>query len=261
MSIDMTGLARLGKTGLDKVLTEIPRGQAKEGISFAFKVKAAAWVKGDKYGYMYHLDVVVRTLDMQALLGALLWKVYPSMLPDEITEAIDCDVYDNTWWLVRTEVNPSSKADPPRTRLHLIDTQQGLDAQQTGPTKPAATPGMVSVPLESSERGQPGAGGEPDWTERDKTLERCMPAEEPPTIPLQSDGMPYYPGKDEPPANNPQLVSPGPKASHDQGDAVAQGPPPATCSHENIMIVKEHEVAGKIVGTGFYCKDCGERVG
>jgi len=79
---------------------------------------------------------VVRTLYMQAVLGALLWKMYPSMLPGEIIEAIDCDLYDDTWWLVRTEVNAKSKAEPPRTLLHLIDTQQGLDA--SGPPKPRA---------------------------------------------------------------------------------------------------------------------------
>ena len=135
MSIDMTGLARLGSVGLQKVLTEIPKGQAKEGIQFAFKIKKAGWQES-KYGYRYSLDVVVRTLDMQAVLGAVLWKVYPSMLPADIIEAIDCDLYDDTWWLVRTEINEKSKADPPRTLLHLIDTQQGLDA--SGPPKPRA---------------------------------------------------------------------------------------------------------------------------
>jgi len=146
----MTKLKHLGKVGLEKVLTEIPKGQATVGIQFAFKIKIAAWREG-KYGYRYHLDVVIRTLDMQAVLGDLLWKVYPSFLPRDIVEAIDTDDYTDTWWLVYTENNPNSKADPPRTRLHLIDTQQGLDAH-SGPSKPA--PGedaeVTPIPLEPS---------------------------------------------------------------------------------------------------------------
>ncbi len=133
MPIDMTKLARLGSVGLAKVLTMIPRGQAEEGVQFAFKIKKARWAKSD-YGYRYHLDVVVRTLDMQAVLGSELWKVYPSLLPQETIEAIDTDCYDDTWWLVYTESNPKSKADPKKTILHLIDTQQGLDAH-SGPPK------------------------------------------------------------------------------------------------------------------------------
>ena len=172
MSIDMTGLARLGSVGLAKVLTEIPKGNAKEGIQFAFKIKKAAWNEG-KYGYRYHLDVVVRSLDMQVVLGAMLWKLYPSMLPADVIEAIDCDTYDDTWWLVRTEVNAKSKADPPRTLLHLIDTQEGIGMQESGPSKPADSSellrlgerqqrGVHATPTEAgSERGQPGAGGEP----------------------------------------------------------------------------------------------------
>ncbi len=162
MSIDLTGLERLGSVGLAKVLSEIPRGQAKEGIHIAFKIKKAAWVKGEKYGHMYHLDVVIRSLDMQIVLGSELWKVYPSFLPQDITEAIDTDTYDDTWWLVYTENNPNSKADPPRTRLHLIDTQEGIDAH-SGPSKPTGA-SIVSPSDAPSERGQPAEGEDPPST-------------------------------------------------------------------------------------------------
>ena len=220
MSIDMTGLARLGKTGLDKVLTEIPRGQAKEGIQFAFKIKKAIW-EDSKYGYRYNLDVVVRTLDMQTVLGALLWKMYPSMLPEEIIEAIDCDTYDGQWYLVRTEVNPNSKADPPRTRLHLIDTQQGLDAPQTGPPKPAAAQ-VEAAPgtLTSSERGQPGAGGSP--TAMEEVI--LSPSEPPATYP------------------------PACTAHHHTGPIVMVANPAIA-----VWTTDDEP--------GFYCKVCGERVG
>jgi hypothetical protein len=238
MTIDMTGLERLGSVGLDKVFTEIPKGQAKEGIQFAFKIKKAAWIEG-KYGYRYHLDVVIRTLDMQTVLASKLWKVYPSMLGPEIIDAIDTDNYDDTWWLVYTEENPNSKANPPRTRLHLIDTQQGtkqypftasqdsivtapggpvasvngvhtegIDGSNahTGPSKPAAgdLSSLTADPVcNGSERGQPG------------------------------------PGEEDPPSTSP-------------------GTP---CLHENIKLSKEHLVDDEPVPGGFYCKDCGKRVG
>jgi len=160
MSIDMTGLERLGSVGIAKLLTSIPRGQAKEGIQLAFKIKKAGWVKGD-YGHRYHLDVVIRTLDMQTVLASELWKVYPSMLPHDVIEAIDTDTYDDVWFLVRTVVNENSKADPKKTKLHLIDTQEGINAH-TGPSKPAADTSPVVLHTGSAaERGQPGPGEEP----------------------------------------------------------------------------------------------------
>ena len=241
MSIDMTGLARLGSVGLAKVLTDIPRGEAKEGIQFAFKVKKAAWIKGEKYGYMYHLDVVVRTLDMQTVLGTLLWKVYPSMLPEDIIEAIDCDTYDNTWWLVRTEVNEKSKASPPRTLLVLIDRQEGLDT--SGPSKPAADmqesrcqsgpeSSVPVAPLGSSERGQAGAGGEAE-------LHSSSAASQPPAkrLPLCATEMPAG------------------GVCSDTGVTTAK-----PCLHEgHLSLVKEPNTSGR--AAGFYCDDCGGRVG
>ena len=228
MSIDMTGLARLGSVGLAKVLTEIPKGQAKEGIQFAFKIKKAIW-EDSKYGYRYNLDVVVRTLDMQTVLGALLWKMYPSMLPEEIIEAIDCDTYDGQWYLVRTEVNPSSKADPPRTKLHLIDTQQGLDAPQTGPPKPAAAQ-VEAAPgtLTSSERGQPGAGG--------------LHQAEAPVAHISTAGD-SEPGVDATPTLD------------------VTEPPATPCPHPTQMFVPDWLARASNKEKGFYCKDCGERVG
>ena len=239
MSIDMTGLARLGTVGRDKVLTEIPRGQAKEGIHFAFKIKKAQWVKGEKYGYMYHLDVVIRTLDMQTVLGALLWKMYPSMLPEEITEAIDCDTYDDQWYLVRTEVNAKSKADPPRTLLHLIDTQQGIGMQESGPSKPAAaheqdvgarSPAPAGEqPSSSSERGQPGAGGMLD------TAVGSAGADQP--------GQPLQ-----------QLATEPPAAPCPQADPLGDLTDP--CPHLNTGFFYARD------GSRFQeCLDCGERVG
>ena len=222
MSIDMTGLARLGTVGLQKVLTEIPKGNAKEGIQFAFKIKKAMW-EDSKYGHRYNLDVVVRTLDMQAVLGALLWKLYPSMLPDDIIEAIDCDTYDGQWYLVRTEVNAKSKADPPRTLLHLIDTQQGIGMQESGPSKPAADvlpasqPTGASVQSVGSERGQPGAGGMLD------TAVGSAGAEQP-GQPLQQ---------------------------------LATEPPAAPCPHTAVRLIENEQGETE----GFQCKECGERVG
>lgn len=216
MSIDMTGLERLGSVGLDKVFTEIPKGKAKEGIHFAFKIKKAQWLEG-KYGHRYGLDVVIRTLDMSTVLSSSLWKVYPSMLPQDIIESIDCDIYNDTWWLVRTVVNPRSKATPPSTMLSLIDTQQGLDAQ-SGPSKPAAVLASEAhqashgVPVDSSMRGQPAPG------------EVEVPG---PVIPVESS----------------TAASPGNPCPHD-------GP--------------KHFAAGSAemeIEEGFYCKDCGERVG
>jgi len=204
MSIDMTGLERLGSVGLDKLFTEVPRGQAKEGVSFAFKIKKVAWVEG-KYGHRYECDVVIRTLDMQTVLASKLWKLYPSMLPQEVTEAIDTDTYDGDWYLVYTEVNPNSKATPPRTRLHLIDVQEGIDAQ-SGPSKPAAVdaPDHVREALtDSRRRGQPAPGEE-----------------------RMADAT---------------IASPG-----------------NPCLHENVHMVFEENGEGR---HGFYCKDCGERVG
>ena len=211
MSIDMTGLERLGSVGIAKVLSELPKGQAKVGIQLAFKIKKAAWIKGDKYGYMYHLDVVIRTLDMQTVLSSELWKVYPSMLPGDVIEAIDTDTYDDTWFLVRTVVNENSKAEPKRTKLHLIDTQEGLNAH-SGPLKPVAetVPHDLGPAINSNQRGQPTAG------EGEQILGTVL------------HNTPYEPS------------------------------PATPCSH--------HGDAQFHAGTednepGFYCKDCGERVG
>lgn len=218
MSLDLTGLERLGSVGLAKVLSELPKGQAKVGIQLAFKIKKAAWVKGDKYGYMYHLDVVIRTLDMQTVLSSELWKVYPSMLPGDVIEAIDTDTYDDTWFLVRTVVNESSKADPKRTKLHLIDTQEGLNAH-SGPPKPTVGLNSQAATLGSdtggSERGQPGVdrvvdtvGGEADIVGSTSTVSKASPS--------------------------------------------------TPCPHENVKMCAD---ALDDVPDGFYCKDCGERVG
>ena len=200
----MTKLKHLGKVGLEKVLTEIPKGQATVGIQFAFKIKIAAWREG-KYGYRYHLDVVVRTLDMQAVLGDLLWKVYPSFLPRDIVEAIDTDDYTDTWWLVYTENNPNSKADPPRTRLHLIDTQQGLDAH-SGP------PNLKSVGQHTDT---------PPSSVNAAALEGGQPA----------------PGEESPPT--PSTASPGTPCLH--------------TGNIKLAITDDDQ--------GFFCEDCGERVG
>jgi hypothetical protein len=154
MSIDLTGLERLGSIGLEKIFTEIPKGQAKEGIQFAFKIKKVAWVDG-KYGYQYHCDVVIRTLDMQTVLASKLWKVYPSLFPPEVVEAIDTDTYDGNWYLVYTEINPGSKAIPPRTRLHYIDTQQGIDAH-SGPSNLPQSQATVPDTIEQGGKPAPG---------------------------------------------------------------------------------------------------------
>ena len=144
-----TGWERLGSIGRDKMLTQLPKGMAPEGIYFALKVKKAAWIEG-QYGYRYHLDVVVRTIDLQTVLGSMLWKLYPSMLPDDITDAIDTDTFDENWFLINTVVNANSKADPPRTKFNLIDVQEGMHSLQTHPP-PQETP----LPPVSSPGGSP----------------------------------------------------------------------------------------------------------
>ena len=214
MSIDLTGLKHLGSVGLEKILTEIPKGQAKAGIQFAFKIKIAAWKEG-KYGYRYHLDVVIRTLDMQAVLASLLWKVYPSFLPQDITEAIDTDDYGDTWWLVYTEDNPASKAEPKRTRLHLIDTQQGLDAH-SGPPKP-------SQELHT------------------------------PTAPAVVESAPVPEGRGQP--------APGEDNNHETSRSAIEASPGTPCPHLKVYMVRAEDVVAMNKGEGFYCKDCGERVG
>ena len=115
---------------------------------------------------------------------------------------------------------------------------------QTGPPKPAAVARYVpeagchqrtegKFNEDGSERGQPGAGGE---------------------------------HRGDPDAMNPPPATSPCQTCGEYSDACAcvcaiEEPPATPCSHENIMIVKEHEVGGKIVGTGFYCQACGERVG
>lgn len=106
--------------------------------------------------------------------------------------------------------------------------------QETGPPKPAVVREVEPVtPLASIEWGQPGAGGE---------------------------------HRGDPDAMNPPPATSPCQTCGEYSDACAcvcaiEEPPATPCSHENIMIVKEHEVGGKIVGTGFYCQACGERVG
>ena len=259
MTIDMTGWERLGPVGRDKLLTELPRGQAPEGIHFALKIKKAQWLEG-KYGYRYHLDVVIRTIDMQTVLAGAVWKVYPSMLSGEIIEAIDCDINDDTWWLVRTVVNPNSKADPPRTKLHLIDTQQGLDAP-SGPPKPAAAEDRTdagSSVSDGSERGQAGAGGEcieyPDCGEEDPCVGPgnvdCYTP--PPAEPSQSPyGRPHGQAGGEPVE---------PTGAQTTSTRATTPPPPAEpCPHPDSKIRNKRDEQGFVIG--FYCKDCGERVG
>ena len=129
MSIDMTGWQRLSAVGRDKQLSQLPRGGAPKGVQFAIKIKKAQWIEGQ-----YVLDVTVRTLDLSLILAGTVWKLWPSMLPEELQEALDCDDADGIWWLLETEENKKSKTN--RTKFCLLDTQQGLDA--SGLPKPRA---------------------------------------------------------------------------------------------------------------------------
>jgi len=210
MSIDMTGWQRLSAVGRDKQLSQLPRGGAPKGVQFAIKIKKAQWIDGQ-----YVLDVTVRTFDLSLILAGTVWKLWPSMLPDELQEALDCDVADGIWWLLETEENKKSKTN--RTKFHLLDTQQGLDA--SGPPKPAAagssdgpaTRASTGVQGSSSERGQPRAGGEPEAV---------------------------------------------------VGDTTPTAQPPAACPHppDRVQWLKEEDETNP-TPKGFYCKDCGVRVG
>ena len=235
MSIDMTGLARLSQTGKDRLFSELPDGKAKKDIQFAFKAKKVIWGKqsykkkdgGSYTKERYHADVVVRTLDMQVVLGDYLWKMYPNMLPEDIIEAFDCDDYDDTWWLVRTVENENSRAEPKHTMLHLIDIQQGLDA--SGPPKPAAAGASETthqVHPNSSERGQPRAGG--------TQVQPIVSEEE---------------------------AKSGIISAETVAAVQAASEPPAACPHPYTAIRLIPAEESKTGEEGFYCSDCGEGVG
>ena len=229
MTIDMTGWQRLSATGRDKMLSQLPRGGAPVGMQFALKIKKTGWNDGQ-----YILDLTVRTLDLSLVLSAPTWKLWPSMLPDEMVDAIDMDMYHDIWWLLETEENPKSKSA--RTKFHLLDTQEGIGMQESGPHKPTAAnmqevgspspiPRMGEQPS-SSELGQPGAGGEPA-------------------------------SQQEPPVTMPPH---GVACMCEECKAWAEAQPPAApCPHEHAHIRKSNVEPFEPVG--FYCDNCGERVG
>ncbi|MHC5059071.1 MAG: hypothetical protein ACYTKD_30820, partial [Planctomycetota bacterium] len=125
--------------------------------------------------------------------------------------------------------------------------------QGTGPPKPAAITNAGSeLPPSSepsgqarqfgSERRQP---GKPDWTERDKYLERCVKAG------AGGDYPNGIPNADE--IGTPEGILGSPSA------AIHDTPPADPCPHTgDIELVKPSE---RVQDWYFKCKDCGERVG
>ncbi|GAG85826.1 unnamed protein product, partial [marine sediment metagenome] len=163
----MSDWSKLGSVGIAKVISSIPRGGGEEGTMFAFKIKKVKWSEGK-----YCMDVIVRTPDLGVVLASKRWDLYPSMLPDELQSAIDCDVFDDSWFICECVVNERSKTA--RTKFKLIDTQGGLSGaagrpadallptatmanqpEQEGPSKPAAVESVVMGASPGSERGQP----------------------------------------------------------------------------------------------------------
>jgi hypothetical protein len=183
----MSDWARLGPVGRDKLLTQLPRGEAPPLVEFAFTIKKVEW-KDSGRGYRYEMDVRIMTADMQTPLGRKLWKLYPSMLDQEIIDAIDYEAFDDEWYICVTRENPHSKAEPKKTRFELYHTQQGMHT--SGPSKPAAEKSGGALPRQNaqiravgSERGQPGAGERLGVGKAIEGLLQSMP--KPPADPCQ----------------------------------------------------------------------------
>ena len=83
-----------------------------------------------------------------------------------------------------------------------------------------------------------------------------MDAQTGPPKPASGKSSPSSPDEDHGSGRGQPVVG-GMPISNDMSAAEMPAGPPATCSHANIRLV----VATEGIPEGFYCKDCGERVG
>lgn len=88
----------------------------------------------------------------------------------------------------------------------------------------------------------------------------CKPAAEQPTTNIRLGPESSEPGQ---PGAEGEQSQPEQLHEHEMLGHIPPNSPSANsgCKHENIKISKEHLVDNEPVPAGFYCKDCGERVG
>ena len=177
--VPTTGWEGLSAVGRDKMLSQLPRGTAPAKVQFALSIAKVSWIDGQ-----YHIDAKIRTVDLQLVIGRKLWKLWPSMLPQEVMDALDTDAYDNVWFLLETIKNKNARTEG-KTKFMLLDIQQRtLDQTPQPPTEtgpPSAASGQ-SQPLlgdavytSADSGGQPGAGDAPVIESRDGSVSPAAP--------------------------------------------------------------------------------------
>jgi hypothetical protein len=172
------------------------------------------------------------------------------------------------------ELQPRSETDTSGTLRLRLDLQPALDmftgeptdalatttSTETGPPKPGR---VIEVREPSVERDvfhasdEPGAGGAPETANGPagkpviavelaaRQQQVTPPPAEPCVVTCPTDGL-YCVPSDAPPCEHCELPPPAEPCSHPDG---------------SVRVQREMDVDGNMVVTGFYCKDCGERVG